>query len=290
MEGIDVSFPHIGIKIANMTKGITVGGFTIAFYGMIIALGMVAGLLIARWQAKRTGQDPDVYSDFAIYGIIFAIIGARLYFVIFSFDQYRDNLLQIFNLRGGGMAIYGGVIGGVLSAFVYCRLKKYSFLKMADTACAGLILGQIIGRWGNFFNREAFGGYTDNFFAMRLKESEVLASNITDPLRQHEIIENGVAYIQVHPTFLYESLWNLVVLILIIVLAKKKKFDGEMFVLYLAGYGLGRIWIEGLRTDQLLVGGTSIAVSQVLSGVLIVLSGAFWVYKRRKMATITKNN
>ena len=148
MEGIDVSFPHIGIKIANMTKGITVGGFTIAFYGMIIALGMVAGLLIARWQAKRTGQDPDVYSDFAIYGIIFAIIGARLYFVIFSFDQYRDNLLQIFNLRGGGMAIYGGVIGG-LGRFLIEGLRTDSLyiisgIRVSQVLSLFLICGGIL--------------------------------------------------------------------------------------------------------------------------------------------------
>lgn len=282
MEGIDVSFPHIGIKIANMTKGITVGGFTIAFYGMIIALGMVAGLLIARWQAKRTGQDPDVYSDFAIYGIIFAIIGARLYFVIFSFDQYRDNLLQIFNLRGGGMAIYGGVIGGVLSAFVYCRLKKYSFLKMADTACAGLILGQIIGRWGNFFNREAFGGYTNNLLAMQIPLSAVRSSDVTDNILDHVMVIDGTQYIQVHPTFLYESLWNLGLLIILLLIRRKKKFDGEIFLGYLFGYGIGRFWIESLRTDQLLIPGIGYPVSMALAAVLVIISAVWIIVGRRK--------
>ncbi|MBP3702721.1 MAG: prolipoprotein diacylglyceryl transferase, partial [Lachnospiraceae bacterium] len=179
--GIDISFPHIGIQIENLGKGITIGSFTIAYYGMIIAFGMVAGLFLARWQAKRTGQNPDFYSDFALYAIIFSIIGARLYYVIFSFDQYKNNLIQVFNIRGGGMAIYGAVITAVITAILYCRKKNYSFFLLADTACGGLILGQIIGRWGNFMNREAFGGYTDNFFAMRLKESEVAAGNITEP-------------------------------------------------------------------------------------------------------------
>lgn len=291
--GIDISFPHLGIQIENLEKGITIGGFTIAFYGIIIAIGMVAGLLLARCQAKRTGQDPEIYMDFAIYAFIFSIIGARLYYVIFSFDEYKDNLLQIFNTRGGGMAIYGAVIAAVITAIVYCRKKKYSFFLLADTACAGLVLGQIIGRWGNFMNREAFGGYTDNLFAMRLKEAEVAPGNITDSIREHIIVENGISYIQVHPTFLYESLWNIMVLVLILIFIKKKKFDGEMFLLYLVGYGLGRLWIEGLRTDQLLIPGTNVAVSQILSGVLVVGGIIYWIYRRKtlpRMNPLTKED
>lgn len=284
--GIDISFPHLGIQIENLEKGITIGGFTIAFYGIIIAIGMVAGLLLARCQAKRTGQNPEIYMDFAIYAFIFSVIGARLYYVIFSFNEYKDNLLQIFNTRGGGMAIYGAVIAAVITAIVYCRKKKYSFFLLADTACAGLVLGQIIGRWGNFMNREAFGGYTDNLFAMRLKEAEVAPSNITDSIREHIIVEDGISYIQVHPTFLYESLWNIMVLVLILIFIKKKKFDGEMFLLYLVGYGLGRLWIEGLRTDQLLIPGTNVAVSQILSGGLVVGGIIYWIYRRKTLSGI----
>ena len=284
--GIDISFPHLGIQIENLEKGITIGGFTIAFYGIIIAIGMVAGLLLARCQAKRTGQNPEIYMDFAIYAFIFSVIGARLYYVIFSFNEYKDNLLQIFNTRGGGMAIYGAGIAAVITAIVYCRKKKYSFFLLADTACAGLVLGQIIGRWGNFMNREAFGGYTDNLFAMRLKEAEVAPSNITDSIREHIIVEDGISYIQVHPTFLYESLWNIMVLVLILIFIKKKKFDGEMFLLYLVGYGLGRLWIEGLRTDQLLIPGTNVAVSQILSGGLVVGGIIYWIYRRKTLSGI----
>ena len=146
-QGADIAFPHLGITIGHLPKGITIGGFTIAFYGIIIACGMLAGLMLARWQAKRTGQEPDVYSDYAIWGIIFAIIGARLYYVAFSWDAYKNNLLQIFNTRGGGLAIYGGVIAAVLTAIIYCKKKKYSFFLFADTAVPGLVLGQIIGRF-----------------------------------------------------------------------------------------------------------------------------------------------
>lgn len=279
MNGADIVFPHLGITIPTLPKSIAIGGFSIAFYGMIIACGMVGGLLLARWQAKRTGQNPELYMDFAIWGILFSIIGARIYYVIFSWDSYKDNLWQVFNIRGGGMAIYGSVIAAVITAVIYCRKKKYKFSLFADTAVVGLILGQIIGRYGNFMNREAFGEYTDSLFAMRLKVDEVSASNITTAMREHLITENGTSYIQVHPTFLYESLWNLMVLILMLVYTKHKKFDGEIFLMYLVGYGIGRTWIEGLRTDQLQIGSTGIAVSQVLSAVLAVGGIGYWIYR-----------
>lgn len=283
MNGADIAFPHLGISIGTLPKGITIGGFTIAFYGIIMALGMVGGLLLARWQAKRTGQDPEIYMDFAIIGIICSIIGARLYYVIFSWEHYKDDLLQIFNVRGGGMAIYGSVIAAVITAIVYCRIKKYKFSLFADTAVVGLILGQVIGRYGNFMNREAFGQYTDSLFAMRLKLDQVNSSTVTDAMREHMTKIDGVSYIQVHPTFFYESLWNLLLLILILLYTKKKKFDGELFLMYLVGYGIGRAWIEGLRTDQLQIGSTGIAVSQVLSALLAVAGIIYWIFRRVKL-------
>ena len=243
---------------------------------------MIAGLLLARWQAKRTGQNPEFYMDYAFFGIIFAIIGARLYYVAFSWENYKDDLLQIFNTRGGGMAIYGGVIAAVITALVYCRIKKYRFSLFADTAVVGLILGQVIGRFGNFMNREAFGEYTDSLFAMRLRVDQVAASSITDTMREHMTNIDGVQYIQVHPTFLYESVWNLIVLILMLLRTKKKAFDGEIFLIYLIGYGIGRAWIEGLRTDQLQIGSTGIAVSQVLSALIAVVGIGVWIYQYRK--------
>lgn len=277
MGQADIAFPHLGIEIGSLPKGITIGGFTIAYYGIIIACGMLGGLLLARWQAKRTGQDPELYMDYALFGILFALVGARLYYVAFSWDSYKDNLLEIFNTRGGGMAIYGGVIAAVITAIVYCRIKKYSFLRFADTAIAGLLLGQIVGRYGNFMNREAFGEYTDSLFAMRLRVDQVVPSNITDTMRAHLTNIDGVSYIQVHPTFFYESAWNLMVLVLVLLRTKKKAFDGELFLMYLIGYGIGRTWIEGLRTDQLQIGNTGIAVSQVLSAVLALAGIVTWI-------------
>lgn len=282
-EGADVSFVHLGITIEHLRNSISIGGFKIAFYGMIIGIGMLAGLYMAQRDARRRGQDPELYLDFALYAIIFSIIGARLYYVIFDWELYRDNPIEIFNLRAGGLAIYGGIIGAVLTLIVFTKIRKVSFFSMADSGCIGLITGQIIGRWGNFFNCEAFGGYTDSLLAMRLKMSLVNPSMISQELLDHRIVENGVEYIQVHPTFLYESLWNLGVLIFLLWYRKRKKFDGEILWMYLLGYGLGRAWIEGLRTDQLLFFGTGIPVSQALSMVLVAAASAVIIWKRSKL-------
>lgn len=288
MNGADIAFPHLGIYFTELSKGITIKGFTIAYYGIIIACGMILGILMAKWQAKRTGENPEVFTDFALWGILFALVGARLYYVAFSWDTYKDNLVQIFNIRGGGMAIYGGVIAAVVTAIVFCRIKKISFLKFADVAIMGLITGQIVGRYGNFMNREAFGEYTDSLFAMRLKTSQVTQSSITQAMWDHCQTIDGIDYIQVHPTFLYESVWNLLVLILMILRIKKKAFDGEIFLLYFIGYGAGRCWIEGLRTDQLQIGSTGIAVSQVLSAVLVIGGVIGWIILFRKSKKTAK--
>ncbi|MDO4787765.1 MAG: prolipoprotein diacylglyceryl transferase [Johnsonella sp.] len=271
----DLSFVNLGITIQTLNNHITVFGFSIAYYGIIIGLGMLAGLQLAMSDAKRRGQDPDLYLDFAIYAICFAVIGARLYYVIFSWDSYKNNLLEILNLRGGGLAIYGAVIAAVLTLIVYSRIKKQSFFSMADTGVLGLITGQIMGRWGNFFNAEAFGGYTEGLFAMQIRKDIVNIHMLNADILNNLVEVNGTPYIQVHPTFLYESFWNLCVLLFLLWYRKKKKFDGEVFLLYLGGYGLGRAFIESLRTDSLLIPGTSIPVSQLLACgcVLIALVG-----------------
>jgi prolipoprotein diacylglyceryl transferase len=282
----DIRFPHLGIILDNVGKSISIGGFSIAYYGIIIAFGMVAGFLMASWQAGRLKQDKEMVLDLALWDIIFAVISARLYYVLFSWDYYSQNPIEIFNIRGGGMAIYGGVIGGVVTTFVFARVKKLSFYELLDIACTGLLVGQIFGRWGNFFNREAFGGYTDNLFAMQLKRSDVRAGDITNELLSNLVTLDGTEYIQVHPTFLYESLWNIAVLLVILWYTKKRKFQGELFLMYLCGYGLGRFWIEGLRVDQLKLFGTQLAVSQLLSVVLVVGSLSVllfrWVKRRQK--------
>lgn len=288
MEGADISFVHLGIAVQNLRNSISIFGFQVAYYGIIIGLGMLAGIWVAQSDAKRRGQNPEIYLDFALYGIIFSIIGARIYYVVFQWDYYKDNLLQIFNLRAGGLAIYGGVIAAVITLTTYTRVKKLSFFSMADSGVLGLITGQIIGRWGNFFNSEAFGGYTDNLLAMRIKLSLVNENMLGGDVLNHLIVDNGIPYIQVHPTFLYESLWNAGLLCFMLWYRKRKKFDGEMLWIYLLGYGFGRFWIEGLRTDQLLFFNTGVPVSQALSMVLILIAAAVLAYRRALLTRGTK--
>lgn len=269
---MSIHFPHLGIHLEHVGKTISVFQFPIAYYGIIMGCSILLGLYLAEREAKRTGQDPDTYTDLVIYAIIGSIICARAYYVIFSWDHYKNNLLNIFNLRQGGIAIYGAVIGAVLTVYLYSRVKKKSFTLLVDTACLGLVAGQILGRWGNFFNREAFGGYTDGLFAMQIPVNAVRAHEITEQMWEHVVVIGGDQFIQVHPTFLYESLWNVGVICFLYWYRTRKKFQGELFLMYLLGYGLGRIWIEGLRTDQLQIGGTGIPVSQLLAGVLILVS------------------
>ena len=285
---MDVSFPHLGIYIKHLVNHINIFGFRIAFYGIIIALGMLAGINMACADAKRRGQNPELYLDFAMYAIIFSIIGARTYYVIFEWDMYKNDLLQIFNLRAGGLAIYGGVIAAVITLIVYCRVKKQSFFSMADSGVLGLVLGQIIGRWGNFFNAEAFGGYTNSLFALRYKLDIVGSGMLNDNVLSHVMYIDGVKYIQVHPTFLYESSWNLLVLFFMLWYRKRKKFDGEVFFIYLGGYGLGRMIIEGLRTDSLLLPHTNIAVSQLLAGICFVVSIICIIIGRKRVKNATE--
>jgi len=277
-----IEFPHLGIFLSDVGDHISVFGFDIAFYGIIIGIGILAGLLVAVDGAKRTGQNPDTYYDLVIYAVIFSIIGARIYYVVFSWGMYKDDLKSILNLRQGGLAIYGGVIAAIITVIVFAKIKKLSAPLIFDTAGLGLVTGQMIGRWGNFFKREAFGEYTDSLFAMKLPVDAVRSSDITELMREHEEVVDGVSYIQVHPTFLYESLWCMMILILLLLYRRHKKFDGEVFLLYLFGYGLGRAWIEGLRTDQLLIPGTVLPVSQILAGVIVVVSAGLIFYGRRK--------
>ena len=285
----NINFPNLHIYLDNVGKNIMIGDFAIAYYGIIIAVGMMGAIMLAVHLAKKTGQDSDKYYDIAIIAILSAIIGARLYFVAFQWDYYSQDLTRIFNIREGGLAIYGGILAAVIAVCAYAKGKKMKIGPIADVAAPAVALVQCIGRWGNFFNREAFGGYTDNLLAMQLPVSAVRSGEITQELRENIVFVDGVSYIQVHPTFLYESLWNLGVLIFLLCYLKHRKFEGEVFLLYLAAYGTGRFWIESLRTDQLLIPDTDIPVSQVLAAVMVVVS-IVWIIIKRKTIKIKKSN
>ncbi|SEI44324.1 phosphatidylglycerol:prolipoprotein diacylglycerol transferase [Lachnospiraceae bacterium A10] len=286
MTHSQIYFPNLHIYLESVGKNITIGGFTIAYYGMVIALGMLLGGSLVLRKAKKAGKDEDAYLDVVIFTVIFAVLGARIYYVIFAWDYYKNDLLSILNFRQGGLAIYGGIIGGIITAYIVTKIKRIPFLEFADFGILGVPVGQILGRWGNFFNREAFGQYTDGLFAMLIPTDAVRSSSdITTEMWNHIVVMDGVEYISVHPTFLYESIWNIGVLLLLLFLLKRKKYNGEIFFSYLLWYGVGRFWIESLRTDQLLLPNTEIPVSMVVAAVLVIISLIFHgiqIYKLKK--------
>jgi len=281
---MSIIFPHLHITLNNVEKGFYIGSFFIAFYGVIIAIGMLIGVSFILKEAKRVGFNEDQFLDICIITIIVGVIGARIYYVIFAWDYYKDNISSIFNIRQGGLAIYGGVLAGIACIAILCKLKKFNFLSVLDVAMFGVVIGQICGRWGNFFNREAFGSYTDSLFAMLIPISDVRSQlDVTPEMLANLVQIDGINYVSVHPTFLYESLWNLALLIVMLLVRKRKSFEGQIFFIYLFGYGAGRFWIEGLRTDQLKLWGTNLPVSQLLAGVLVVIgTGLYFYYYRTK--------
>jgi prolipoprotein diacylglyceryl transferase len=235
----------------------TIFNIDIMWYGILIASGVLIGTLLALKEARRIGFRDEDLIDLLIVAIPSAIIGARLYYVIFQFDYYKDNLSEIINIRGGGLAIHGGIIAAVLVGYIFCKLRKVSFWQIADITAPSIILGQAIGRWGNFINQEAYGTQTDLPWG---------------------ILVNGQ---KVHPTFLYESLWNIVVLMFLLWYRRKgRKKDGEVFLLYAILYSIGRFLVEGLRTDSLMLG--NIRVAQLISIVIIVLLSVVFIRRRKE--------
>lgn len=291
----DIRFPHLGIHLHNVGDGFSLFGIEIRFYGLLIAIGFLIATIVVCKEAKRTGQDDNLYIDYILWMCIPAMVGARLFYVIFSWSEYfqkgkgfGQTLKDIINIRNGGLAIYGGIIAAIIVAWKFAKKKEVKFSLLADTAVMSLLIGQIIGRWGNFFNREAFGDYTNSLLAMHIPidyygsgVSELVGAGvITNTMAEHVELYDGMQWISVHPTFLYESLWNLALLIFIIIYRKHKKFDGELALMYLWGYGLGRVWIEALRTDSLLVPGIHIRVSQLIAALCVLVASIILVKKR----------
>ena len=260
-----ISFPFLGGWTVNPPASFSLFGRDIYLYGVMVALAFLVGILLCARFAPKFGISTENFYDLVLWVIPLSILGARLYFVIFQADYYLSHPAEILAVWEGGLAIYGGLIAGFLTTFVYCRCKKLSFPAMLDVLSFGVLPGQAIGRWGNFFNREAFGAETEVFCRMGL----------TAP-------DGSTIY--VHPTFLYESLWNLCGLVLLILFARsgKRRYDGQCILLYFLWYGLGRSWIEGLRTDSLYLGSTGIRVSQLLSIILVFISATILILNRRK--------
>ena len=260
-----ISFPGLGIEGINppRTLPFSVFGKEIYLYGLVIAIGFLLAILYARFRVKEFGTTFDLVTDAILFAVPTAIICARIYYVAFRWEYYKDNPISALYIWQGGIAIYGGVIGAILGLVLFSKVKKQKLSPYLDIMALGLLIGQLIGRWGNFFNREAYGAEIFNSFFLRMGIEEA---------------DGAVRYW--HPTFLYESLWNLVGFVLLHFLSKKRKYDGQTFLQYLAWYGLGRVWIEGLRTDSLYICSTDIRVSQLLAGLSFVAAVGVMLYIR----------
>lgn len=260
MENV-ISFPKLGLTFNVNQAAFYIGSKPIYWYALIILSGFLIALLFTEKSAKKRGINPENVFDIALYGLIAGIICARIYYVVFDFSSFKDNLWDVFKIWEGGLAIYGGIIGGVLTALVYCRVKKLKTLKIFDIFTPGLLIGQAIGRYGNFFNAEVYGRETSSVFGMSI---------------------NGAA--PVHPLFFYESCWNIIGLIIILLVRDRKKADGQVFFMYTLWYAAGRLVLEGMRQKQyILYAFSGVGISQLVSAALIVVSiAAFFLLGKRQ--------
>lgn len=265
-----IAFPGLGLSFEIDPVAFTLFGLEVKWYGVILTIGILSAFLLFYWYAKQKERLPeDHLYNLALFCVPIAIVGARFVYVATSWEHYKNNLAEIFNLRAGGLAIYGAVIFGAITLLIYTHVTKLSHWKALDAVAPGVLLGQIIGRWGNFFNAEAYGH----------------SEHVEEWFLRMEITKKTGDVIVCHPTFLYEGLWNLVGLLLIVLLLyPRKKFDGEIFCVYLGWYGLGRSWIEVLRTDSLYIFGGTVKFSIFVGicSVILCIIGFFWLPRRQK--------
>ena len=256
-----ITFPKLNISLTFDPILLHYGSGGVHWYGVIIATGVLLALLLCSRLYKKRGRNPEELLDFLLWALPIGIVGARLYYVIFSWEDYAGNPRAVFEIWNGGLAIYGALIAGLITCIVFCKVKGIDFFELADVAVAGVVIGQCLGRWGNFVNGEAHGGPTSLPWGMTVNGSE-----------------------PVHPTFLYESLWSLIGLIVLIVLIKKNLPRGTCFFTYLVWYGIGRFFIEGLRTDSLYVGG-GLRISQIVALISVIAGMAGFIiilYRKKK--------
>ena len=271
MRYTTIFFPGLGLEL-NPPSVLELGPLTIHLYGLIIACGLLAAVAYGMRRATQFGLNDDLIVDGVLWVTPFAILCARLYYCVFEWDQYAANPISILYIWEGGLAIYGGILGAALGVAVYCKCRKINLFAVADLVSLGFLIGQSMGRWGNFFNREAFGSETMGFLRMGLYNSA------TGLVEYH------------HPTFLYESMWNLAGFVMLHFASKKRRYNGQIALLYVAWYGLGRTWIEGLRTDSLYIPGTGLRVSQVLAAVSCVAAVGVLLYQAYRLGRAKKEN
>lgn len=274
-----VQFPGLGLEFTFNPTAFSIGGIHVAWYGILITAGLMLAIIYCFKRLKVFGLTTDRVIDVVIGGIIGGIIGARVYYVAFSWDDYKYYLWDVFKVWEGGMAIYGGIIGALVVGIILCKIRHVRVLPMLDVAGLGFLIGQCIGRWGNFVNVEAFGSNTTLPWGMTGPDIQAYLSNRASYLANIGVTVDSS--LPVHPCFLYESLWCLLGFILLHLYTKHRKFDGEMFLMYVGWYGLGRAFIEGLRTDPLLIGG--LRVSQILAILCVIVAGILILVFRSKI-------
>ncbi|MCL1877849.1 MAG: prolipoprotein diacylglyceryl transferase [Defluviitaleaceae bacterium] len=280
----DIGFPNIGLYFENVPRimfTIPIIDRPIFWYGFMIVVGIIAAYFMGIWWVKKTGQRVEDYTDLLLFGMPFALVGLRTHYLIFMHDgvyNLQTFFATFFRFADGGLAIYGGIFGAIVAVLIVGRHKKIPFATIADTGAPSMLLGQVIGRFGNFFNREAFGGYTDSLLAMSMRAENVPGfphgSHITEEMLEHSTFVDGYQFIQVHPTFLYEAFFNLLLMIALLIYRPRKTFNGEIVLLYLFGYGVIRFIIESLRTDQMMLFNTGLPVNQVLAAGFAVICAA----------------
>lgn len=263
-----ISFPNLSWEFTVSRIAFTIFGTPVYFYGLLIGMGLLLAVAYALYETKRVGIEHDDLFNMLLIALPVSVICARIYYVIFQWDYYKNNLSEILNIRGGGIAIYGAVIGAAIVVYTYCIVKKLSIGKCLDVLSIGLLIGQAVGRWGNFVNGEAFGSQTNLPWAMTIVQDGMLIAE------------------KVHPTFLYESLWNAAGIGLLWLYRRRKKFEGELICGYMIWYGIGRMMIEGLRTDSLMLG--DFRVSQLLSVCLVLVGIIIIILKRKSAKTLDK--
>ena len=280
---MSIRFPGLGIEFEYVIRSFRINRLEISIYGLLAAAGMLIGLAFMLLEAKRAKENLNQCLMTFIWSVLGGVIGARLFYAAFAWKLFKGDWLEVFRIDHGGLSIYGAILGAVIAVYLYCCVRKVIFAKMADYAAIALVTGQMIGRWGDFFNRESFGEYTDWMFGMQLPLASVRTSEVTSLMRENLVTMDGVSYVQVHPTFLYESIWCGLLLLVLLAYMRRKKFHGEIFMRYLAGYGFGRFFIEYLRTDNVVIRGVGISVSMLISATLFCVFGTMAAIERSMM-------
>lgn len=284
---MSIRFPHLGIDLGYVGKTVSVFGFELTIYGILVMAGMLLGLTVVVLQAKRQNQDQNLYLEALIPGVVFGVICARACYIALNWKLFADEPTRaLWDLRTGGLSFYGGFAGGVIALAVFCKIRKLSFGRMADTLSIGLVSSQMIGTWGNFFSREFIGTSTDSIFAMQIPVETVGSMELTSEMQKHLVKAGDVSWVQVHPLWFYESLWCLLLLVILLAYTKRKKFQGEIFMRYLAGYALGNAGIEWLRSGRPYIPGTHLPVLiPILLGIFVfsVLLQQFAVFFQRNV-------